>query len=132
MRSLKETYFHEDASNKHIEKIGNNEIVVNTFSVSGGKVVVWENSPYAGGIHSIFSFVVDESKRGLGIGTKLIDMILKEYPGEPISGQVSGLASLKVLHNKGFTHEEEPGASFEELVQVFHDDGGSIRMVRNI
>jgi GNAT superfamily N-acetyltransferase len=131
MRTLRETYFQED-SNKEVQKIGNDEIVVNTFSVPGGKIVVWENSPYAGGDHSIFSFVVDESRRGVGIGSKLIGMVLKEYPGVRISGQVSGLASLKVLHNKGFTNAEKPGASFEELVETFHDNGGSIRMVSNI
>ena len=132
MITLKETYFREDSgSSKNIEKIGNNEIVVNTLSVPGGKIVVWENSPYAQGNHAIYSFVVDESQRGLGIGSKLIDMILKEYSGETISGQVSGLASLKVLHNKGFENTELPAASFEELVQVFRDNGGSIRMIKH-
>jgi GNAT superfamily N-acetyltransferase len=46
--------------------------------------------------------VVDESRRGQGIGSQLIDAAIQEYSGEEISGQVSSLASLKVLFNKGF------------------------------
>lgn len=118
----------EISSSKEVEQVGSKEITVNTLSIDGGKIVVWENSPYAQGAHSIYSFVVDESKRGQGIGSQLIDVVLKEYAGEEISGQVSSMASLKVFHNKGFRSAEAPDATFEELVKVFNDMGGSLNM----
>ena len=113
------------SSSKEVRDDG---ITVNTLSIDGGKIVVWENSPYAGGAHSIYEFVVDESKRGQGIGSKLIDAVVQEYPGEEISGQASSLSSLKVLHNKGFANREHPNATFEELVEFFNDEGGSLNM----
>ena len=118
----------EISSSKEIEQVGSKKITVNTLSIDGGKVVVWENSPYAQGAHSIYSFVVDESRRGQGIGSQLIDAVLSEYEGEEISGQVSSIASLKVLYNKGFRSAQAPDATFEELVKVFNDMGGSLNM----
>jgi len=53
---------------------------------------------------------------------------VQEYPGEEISGQASSLSSLKVLHNKGFANREHPNATFEELVEFFNDEGGSLNM----
>jgi|7_EtaG_2_1085326.scaffolds.fasta_scaffold01003_9 GNAT superfamily N-acetyltransferase len=115
-------------SSKEIEQIGPNEITVNTLTTNGGTIVIWEHSPAAGGVHSIYKFVVDEDKRGLGIGSQLIDAVLGEYPGEEISGQVSSLASLKILHNKGFVNLEAPNATFEELIELFNKEGESLNM----
>jgi len=113
---------------KSIQNIGDNEIVTSTFSLPGGKLIVWENSPYAQGAHSIYSFVVDESQRGQGIGSRLIDAAIQEYSGEEISGQVSSLASLKVLFNKGFMPPGIQNTDFDELVKMFNDDYGSLNM----
>lgn len=114
---------------RSVEKIGKHEINVSTFSLPGGSIVIWENSPYGGGRHSIYSFVVDESQRGLGIGSKLIDNVMQAYSGEGLSGQVSSLASLKVLHNKGFRPPGAPSdVTFEELIDEFNDNGGSLNM----
>ena len=118
----------EISSSKEVEQIGSKEITTNTLIADGGKIVIWENSPYVDGVHSIYSFVVDESKRGQGIGSQLIDAVLEEYAGEEISGQVSSLASLKVFYNKGFKSAEAPDATFEELVEVFNNEGGSLNM----
>ena len=113
---------------KGIENIGDNEIVTSTFSLPGGKLVIWENSPYAQGVHSIYDFVVDESRRGQGIGSQLIDAAIQEYSGEEISGQVSSLASLKVLFNKGFRPYGAQNIDFEKLVKLFNDRYGSLNM----
>ena len=113
---------------KGIESIGDNEIVTSTFSLPGGKLVIWENSPYAQGVHSILTFVVDESRRGQGIGSQLIDAAIQEYSGEEISGQVSSLASLKVLFNKGFRPYGAQNIDFEKLVKLFNDRYGSLNM----
>jgi GNAT superfamily N-acetyltransferase len=113
---------------KGVESLGDHEVITNTFSVPGGKLVVWENSPYAQGANSIYSFVVDESVRGQGIGSHLIDAMIQVYPGEEISGQVSSLASLKVLFNKGFRPPDIQNIDFDELVKMFNDDYGSLNM----
>ena len=113
---------------KTTQDIGGQEIVASTFSLPGGKLTVWENSPYAQGAHSIYSFVVDESQRGQGIGSQLIDAVIQEYPGEALSGQVSSLASLKVLFNKGFRPPGVQNVDFDELVKMFNDDYGSLNM----
>jgi GNAT superfamily N-acetyltransferase len=113
---------------KGVESLGDHEVITNTFSISGGKLVVWENSPYAQGANSIYSFVVDESVRGQGIGSQLIDAMIQTYPGEEMSGQVSSLASLKVLFNKGFRPPGIQNIDFDELVKMFNDDYGSLNM----
>jgi len=113
---------------KAVENVGGKEIISSTFSLPGGKIKVWENSPYAGGAHSIMDFVVDESQRGQGIGSQLIDAVIQAYPGEELSGQVSSLASLKVLFNKGFRPHGPPPSNFNELVEMFNDEGGSLNM----
>ena len=123
--------FESVAPVKSVEKVGSHEIVVSTFSLPGGRIVIWENSPYAQGSHSIYNFVVDESQRGLGIGSQLIDAVLTEYPGVSLSGQVSSLASLKVLFNKGFIPSGFQGQSFEELATLFQSEGGSMNMRRS-
>jgi len=113
---------------KGTESLGDHEVITNTFSIPGGKLVVWENSPYAQGAHSIYDFVVDESVRGQGIGSQLIDTMIQAYPGEEISGQVSSLVSLKVLFNKGFRPPGVQNIDFDELVKMFNDDYGSLNM----
>jgi ribosomal protein S18 acetylase RimI-like enzyme len=116
---------------KEVRNIGNEEIVASTFSLPGGAVTVWENSPYAGGAHSIYSFVVNEDQRGRGIGSRLIDIVIQEYSGDELSAQVSGMASLKVFFNKGFRPSEAPGASLHELVEMFNHNYGSLNMRLN-
>jgi len=123
----------EISSSKEVEQIGREEITINTLTAGGGKIVIWENSPWAQGAHSIQEFKVDEDKRGQGIGSQLVDAVIKEYSGKEYSGkeisaQVSSLASLKVFHNKGFKSAEAPNATFEELVEVFNNEGESLNM----
>lgn len=116
---------------KTVKSVGGKEVTSSVFSLPGGRVEIWESSPWApGGAHSIVNFVVDESVRGQGIGGQLIDQVIRAYPGKDISGQVSSLASLKVLHNRGFRHQGAVGAGFDELVALFKDGGSSLAMVR--
>ena len=118
-------------SSKKVEQIGREEITINTLTAGGGKIVIWENSPWAQGAHSIQEFKVDEDKQGQGIGSQLVDAVIKEYSGKEYSGteisaQVSSLASLKVFHNKGFRSWK--AATFEEEVELFNNEGGSLNM----
>jgi GNAT superfamily N-acetyltransferase len=124
--------FKDSSSNikpiKEIRNISGKEIVTSTFTIPGGNIIVWENSPYAQGAHSIYSFIVDESQRGQGIGSRLIDIVIQEYSGEELSAQVSSLASLKVLFNKGFRPHEAQSADFDELIKMFNYNYGSLNM----
>jgi GNAT superfamily N-acetyltransferase len=99
-----------------------------TFRIDGGRIVVIENSKWADGAHSIYNFFVDEDKRGEGLGKKLIQIVLDEYPGEEISAQVSSLASLKVFLDLGFKPSEKPDASFEEAKEIFDHNYGSLNL----
>jgi len=101
------------------------------FSVEGGKIEVIENSKWANGAHSIFSFFVDEDKRGQGIGKKLIQMVLDTYPNEEISAQASSNASLKAFMDLGFTPPEKPDASYNEALELFTNNLSSLNMRTN-
>ena len=94
-----------------------------TFETDGGRLEVWENSSGADGAHSIYSFLVDEEKRGQGIGGALVDKVVEKYAGEEISGQVSSAASLRVLHSRGFRPPGEPDASWEDVLAAFSEHG---------
>jgi GNAT superfamily N-acetyltransferase len=115
---------------KAVENVGQAQVASNLFSLPGGRIKVWENSPGAGGAHSIVDFVVDESKRGQGIGSRLVDQVLQAYPDKEISAQVSSLASLKVLHNKGFRHPGAERLDFDSLAKLWKDEGGSLNLRR--
>jgi len=116
---------------KTIETIGGQSVTSNVFSLPGGRIKLYEDSPFAPNrSHSIVDFVVDESERGQGIGSRLVDEVLRTYPDKEISAQVSSLASLRVFHNKGFRHAGEELA-FEDLVQVWRNEGGSLNMRRS-
>ena len=102
--------------------------VVRRFETEGGYLEVWENSPHAQGSNSVVNFEVDNTRRGQGIGSRLVDAVLAAYPGEEISAQVSSLASLKVFFNKGFTDGDY--SSFGDLKKEWEYWGGSLN-VRN-
>ena len=114
---------------KTVETIGQDKITSSLFSLPGGKIKVVENSPGAGGAHSVVVFVVDKSARGQGMGSQLVGEVLRAYPDKEISAQVSSLASLKVFHNKGFRHQDM-GMEFDDLAKLYKDEGGSLNMRR--
>ena len=97
-----------------------------TFQIDGARIAVIENSKWAGGAHSIYDFFVDEDKRGEGLGKRLIQIVLDEYPNKEISAQVSSLASLKAFMDLGFKPSEKPDASFEDAEVIFDDNYGSL------
>ena len=99
-----------------------------TFRIDGGRIVVIENSKWADGAHSIYEFFVDEGKRGEGLGKRLIQIVLDEYPDKEISAQVSSLASLKAFMDLGFKSPEKPDASFDEAKVIFDYNYGSLNL----
>ena len=120
-------YLAEEQSDVKIEK----EDQFVTYRLPEGYITVIENSPYAGGAHSIYQFYVDEAHRGEGIGTKLVKVVMDAYQGEEISAQVSSLSSLKVFFNLGFREPGEPDSSFKELEKQFAHYGGSLNVRLN-
>jgi len=118
----------EIETQKDIKEIGKNKIDTKTFSIGNSYIEIWENSPYANGANSVYSFIVDEDLRGQGIGSKLLDAVNDYYNGKPLSAQVSSIASLKVFFNKGFKTNQNPNATWEELVKLFNESYQSLNM----
>lgn len=113
---------------KHLNETNNNRRV---FNLDGGRIEVIENSKWAGGAHSIFSFFVEEDKRGQGIGKKLIKMVIDAYPDEDISAQASSKASLKAFMALGFVPVEKPNASYDEALNLFNNNMSSLNVRKN-
>ena len=113
---------------KHLNETNNSRRV---FNLDGGRIEVIENSKWAGGAHSIFSFFVEEDKRGQGIGKKLIKMVIDAYPDEEISAQASSKASLKAFMALGFVPVEKPNASYDEALNLFNNNMSSLNVRKN-
>jgi len=101
------------------------------YRLPQGYIKIIENSPYAGGAHSIYGFYVDEEHRGKGIGKQLVKIIVDAYPDEEISAQVSSLSSLKVFLDLGFRVTQEPSADFERAKELFDENYGSLNVRLN-
>ena len=91
---------------------------------NGGYIDIHTNPQYAPRKQSIIDFVVPEDRRNQGIGDTLIKKAIAKH--NDLGGQVSSLASLKVLHNNGFRNPELSNGSFEDHVKEFHENGGSL------
>ena len=96
------------------------------ITAPGGRIDVQHKTKWSPRTQSVIDFVVDEDKRGKGLGDALLKKALAKY--SDLGGQVSSLASLKVFHNNGFRHPELPSGSFEDHVKAFKDEGGSLFM----
>ena len=70
-----------------------------------------EDTKYSPRKQSIVDFVVDENKRGEGIGAKLLKHALSKH--DDLGGQASSTASVKVLYNHGFRHPELSKGTFQ-------------------
>ncbi len=93
----------------------------------GGYIDVMHETKYSPRKQGVIDFVVEEAKRGQGIGDRLLKRALEKYPD--LGGQVSSPASLKVFYNNGFRNPDMPStASFEDTLKMFKEDGGSLYM----
>ena len=101
-----------------------------TIRTAGGRIdVQFVAAPYAPRKQSIIDFVVDEDKRGQGIGDRLLKKAMEKYTD--IGAQVSSVASLKVFHNNGFRNPDMPKGSFAEHKAEFDANGGSLFVAQN-
>lgn len=100
------------------------------IQVPGGYIDIhFQNNPQSPRRHSVVGFLVDEDKRGQGIGHKLLQQAKQKY--SDLGAQVSSKASLKVFYNNGFRAPEMPEASFPELLKLWKENGESLYMAVN-
>lgn len=97
--------------------------------VPHGRIDIMHKTKWSPRSQSVIDFVVDEERRGQGIGDGLLKMAMAKY--KDLGGQVSSLASLKVFYNNGFRNPDNPNMTFDELVKEFRANGGSIFMAVN-
>jgi GNAT superfamily N-acetyltransferase len=91
------------------------------ISTHGGYIdVQHKDTKYSPRKQSIVDFVVDDDKRGKGIGKKLVHHALTRH--SDLGGQASSAASVKVLHGAGFRHPELPKGSVEDHMKKLHQD----------
>jgi len=91
------------------------------IQVEGGYIdIQYKDTKFSPRGQSVVDFVVEESKRGEGIGKTLLDKALKKHPD--LGGQVSSRAALKVAHNAGMRNPSNPDATLEKLFKQLESD----------
>lgn len=75
-----------------------------TFRLDGGYIRIKENSRWAQGAHSVVDFTVREDRRRRGIGRRLVSEVIRYYPDDEISAQVTGSNSLSLFLSEGFEY----------------------------
>lgn len=96
------------------------------IKIEGGRIDVQFETKFSPRKHSVIDFVVDEDKRGRGLGDTLLKEALKRY--EDLGGQVSSVPSLKLFYKNGFRNPDMSSSSLEEHLKEFRANGGSIYM----
>lgn len=126
--NFQEHYLNESFEIIKKEKdVGNHKITEVKIQLEFGNIVIWEKSPYAPNKeNAIVNWYVDESHRGSGEGSKLIQQAIKLYP--ILVGQSSNKNSLKILYNNRFRPYDSIDASLEKSTELFDDNGGSLLM----
>jgi GNAT superfamily N-acetyltransferase len=79
-----------------------------------------KNTDYAPRKQSVVDFVVNEDRRGQGIGHKLVAHALTRH--NDLGAQASSAASVKVFHDHGFRHPAMPHGSLQEHLDKLHED----------
>ena len=120
-------FSHQDKENMY----GDNKVNIHTISTPSGNIQILENSPWADNRNSVVEFVVNENKRGQGIGKNLVNELLRHYSGKKISAQVSSMASLSIFYKVGFRPFSNISATYEETVNMFKENWGSLMLVKD-
>lgn len=89
------------------------------YEMDGGYIDIIEDAPHSPVTSSVLSFEVDESRRGQGIGQKLLQHVSSIYPD--LGGQVSSQASVAAFYKTGFRTPGMADASFEDHMQEFRE-----------
>ena len=120
-------FSHQDKENM----FGDNKVNVHTISIPSGNIRILENSPWADNRNSVVEFVVNEDQRGQGIGKNLVNELLNHYRGKKLSAQVSSMASLSIFYKVGFRPISNISATYEETVNMFKENWGSLMLVKD-
>ena len=94
--------------------------------IPGGLIRIVSPAPYSPRDASVVEFIVDEDKRNQGIGTKLVAMAVNKYPD--LGAQVSSVSSMKAFYNNGFRNPKIPDGSFDNHIEAFKENWGSLFM----
>lgn len=101
-----------------------------SIHTDGGHIdIQHSNTIYSPRKHSVIDFYVHPDKRGNKIGDKLLKHAKQKY--NDLGGQVSSVASLKVFYNNGFRNPEIPNGTFNNHLDKFNDNWGSLFMAQN-
>lgn len=76
------------------------DLEIYKYSNEFGSISIMENAKYSPADNSVYEFLVKDEYRGLGVGTELLKMAMKEYSN--LGAQVSSKASLKVFLECGY------------------------------
>lgn len=90
--------------------------------------IQYQNLMYAPRTQSVVAFVVDESMRGHGVGTKLLKIAMAHH--DDICAAVSSGASLSIFYKAGFRSMEKPSATLPELQKKLQEDS-AVSMAQN-
>ena len=96
------------------------------IEIPGGMIRIVSPAPYSPRDASVVEFLVDEAKRNQGIGSKLVMMAVTRYPD--LGAQVSSVSSMKAFYNNGFRNPKIPDGSFEDHIEAFKENWGSLFM----
>lgn len=99
------------------------------LKVNGGEIDIQFKTQFSPRSQSVVNFVVDEDKRGQGIGDWLVKQAKQKY--KDLGAQVSSMASLKVFYNNGFRNPQIPEGTFEDHVKEFKENWGSLFVAMN-
>jgi predicted GNAT family acetyltransferase len=102
-----------------------NREITYTDPTSGGEFTVM--APGAHRDASVMGTQVPEDHQGKGIGTALLNRALEDFPS--MGGQIHSPAALKNAYKAGRRPYGSPDASYEEVVSMFNEQGGSINML---
>jgi len=98
-----------------------------SYQIDGGHIDI-ASYPHSPRKESVVDFVVDEDKRGQGIGRKLLKHAISKH--HDIGAQVSSISSLKLFYDFGFRNPNNPTGSFADYEKQRQEDS-SIFMAMN-
>lgn len=92
--------------------------------------IKYKNTIHSPRSQSVVDFVVDEQKRGLGIGKKLLAYALTKY--SDLGGQASSAASLKVFYDLGFRNPASPQGTLADYEKKRQEDSSIFMAINDI
>lgn len=108
------------------EKLIDEELKIKRIICDYGHIEIMEDAQFSPATNSVSEFYVHDEFRGKGFGNIILKEAMKRY--EDLGAQVSSLASLKVFYNNGYRPLNKSNVEFEEVVNLFKENGGSLFM----